>query len=259
MSDPQLPAPEDRRTPPAYGEYAPEGWEWKPEGAPPAGAGAARTAASTPAGSGGSPVPGVPHNLGARGGDGAAGAPAPAAPSTPAGDAPRSPTAAGSDPEPYRAAPPQQPAPRAPRDRAPGTEPGPRTGDRVVTILLLALGAFGALSMAQSMLGLAPSLAMILDAFDLQDVETPSWLGVLGSVSAIAIFALYAVSLIFSIQRMRARKITFWVPLTAGAIALIGIIVVTSVAMAAIPELMTALADPASTQQLLDYMAEMTQ
>lgn len=247
---PETPA---ARPKPAFGEYAPEGWEWKPEGAEePA------TSATSPQPAAGSPSPrpdtarvtGVPHNLGAGSQHTPAAAPAaPAAPPSTRNSAPNG------EPEPYRAtvAPPAPPQYSA----QPGSagDPKPRTGDRIVTIVLLVIGALGALMSAQSMLALNSSFTLMAEAVGLTDFEVPSWLGTLGTVSALAFIAVYAVTLIFSIQRMRARKITFWVPLTAGVVVTIAMFVLTTIAITNMPELMSQLSDPDATQKMLDYLS----
>ncbi|MGW9021136.1 DUF6264 family protein [Leucobacter chromiiresistens] len=247
---------------PAYGELAPEGWEWTPETSD----GARANEAAPAGGRSGSPVTGVPHNLGARG-DGSAPASAPPADASGSGSA--SGSAAGSrDPEPYRAA-----APPAPRESMPlrAAEPSaaqngygapqrkPRTADRVITIILLVLGMFGSLNFAGSMMSLPASFSLMGSAFEIDGFTVPAWVGTVGTVTAIAIFAVFAVSLIFSIQRMRARKLAFWVPLTAGAIVVVGTIIVTTVVLLNVPELMSAASDPTAMQKLLDSLSEMSQ
>lgn len=236
---------------PAYGELAPEGWEWKPETAE----GTALPQAAAPQG-GANPGPGVPHNLGVRGDQSASEPQAAAAPK---------PTTAGrpGDPEPYRAAAPQQqPQTAQPMQQAASATPGApksRTVDRVFTIILLALGAFGALQIAGSLMSISASFSLVGSALELEDFSVPGWIGSVGTISAIVVIALYAVSLIFSIQRMRAGKIAFWVPLTAGAIAVIGTIVLTTVMMFNVPELVNAASDPSSTGKILDYFENMSQ
>lgn len=244
--EPQQPEPQNPRPKPQYGEYAPEGWEWKPNDAAPA-------AAAAPTGEDAARVAGVPHNLGAGTDAGSRG---------PARAQAGSPRTSTGDPAPYRAAPPQTPAqsvsPASPQGPAPSAQKS-RVGDRVVTILLLAVGAFGALSTAQSMMGLAPSFVMIADALGIDDFTVPDWVGILGTVSAIVIFAIYAVVLIFSIRRMRAHKLTFWVPLSAGAAVVIAVTLATTLVLVSMPDLVGPLMDPSATQQLLEYLGEMPQ
>lgn len=241
----------ETRPRPAFGEYAPEGWEWKPEGSEQAatpGATPANAASATAAPATGGALAGVPHNLGATPGSSAP-SPAPANTTQPH-------QSAGShgagDPAPYRAT---EAPPAAPVVVPYGanTAPQPRIGDRIATVSLLAVGAFGALIMAQSMLGLGTSFLMMAEALELKELEIPTWVSSLGTISGLTFFAIYAVVLIFSIRRMRARKITFWVPLTAGAVVFIAAMIITTIAMMAIPELMQAASDPGAVQKFWDY------
>lgn len=245
---------------PAYGEYAPEGWEWKPEGAA---ADAAEAGSRTGGGVPAAPA-GVPHNLGApaRSGDAA-----PARQVRPAAD-----TQQGAG-EPYRAAAPQQQNPQhqnpqhqnpqqnaqlPPAYRLPGT-PTPRLGDRIVTIVLLAFGAFGALNIAASFFGLESQIRLTASLIGLEDATVASWVGPLGVVSGLVVLLLFALTLIFSIQRMRQHKITFWVPLAAGAIAFILLVVVPMIALSGAPEIMEQLQnDPTgSLDKMLNALTEM--
>lgn len=223
---------------PAFGEYAPEGWEWKPEGEA-AHSQSAPAAASAPASPAASPVQGVPHNLGV-------GSP---------GSAPRGATGAAptSEPAPYRAdapapgqgrtgveqsqQPQQQPQPQQPRYQQGAGQSKPRLGDRIVTIALLVLGAIGALNFAGSLMVLPSQVGVTAAALGIEDAKIPGWVGVLGTVSAIAMLALFALTAIFSIQRMRAGRISFWIPLVAGVVALIAFVVIVNVATFGVPEL----------------------
>lgn len=252
----------DRRPRPQFGELAPEGWTWTPEGgtdasaqtdaaAPPAEpvetAAPATPAARPTVG----PIPGVPHNLGAGG-------------STPAPPAAAAGRASG-DPEPYRATPPNAAAPNtsAPKTSAQRTvtpAPGapaaaPRAaragGDRIATIVLVAIGALGALYFAASIYQLPNSLAMAGSMLGRDDVVVPASVTALANVGAIVVLALYAVTLIYSLQRLRARKLTFWVPLAAGAVALILTFAFTMIGMAQTPDLMGLLSDPDVASRLL--------
>lgn len=256
----------DSRPRPAYGEYAPEGWEWKPEGVEPsqqAPSGVAAAAAQGPAQVEADRLAGVPHNLGTSSQSQRSGAQArPASPAAGTASEAGSPRQQPSgEPVPYRA----EQAPVAPPMQAPQYQQGvqqaqqrpQRMADVVITIALLVIGGFGALTSAQSMFGLSRSFTLMADVLGIADFSQPAWLGTLGTVSGLVIIALYAVALIFSIQRMRARKLAFWVPLTAGAIAGIGAVVVTSIALVAVPELMNALSDPDAMQKMLDYVSTM--
>ncbi len=249
-------APVARPATPQYGEYAPEGWEWKPEdhSADPATATGPGAAAGRPASQAARPA-GVPHNLGAPSATQSQAGAAPAAPQNPPAAAP-APHQPG---EPYRAAAPapQQQSQLPPAYRTPG--PGrPRMGDRVVTIVLLAFGALGALNIAGSFFGLAAQVRLMGDMLGLESPKVADWVGPLGVVSGLIVLLLFALNLIYSIQRMRAGKLAFWVPLAAGAIAFIILMVVPLIAMNGAPEIMQQLeSDPTgSLDRMLDYVSE---
>lgn len=237
MAEQPRPENEPRRRAPQYGELAPEGWEWKP----PVDGTAASTSQPPNDGTrpGSSPVPGVPHNLGA-------GDSAPA--SAPATDSRREETG----PSPYRAEQPQAaPAPPAEGRR-------PRVADRVITIVLLVIGAFGTLNSAASFFALDSQLRLTASMIGIESPEVAGWVKTLGLVSGLAVLLLYAVTVIFSIQRMRAGKLAFWVPLTAGAIAVLLALIIPMIAMGGAPEIMQQLeSDPTgSLDRMMQYLQE---
>ena len=219
-------------------------------------------------------LPGVPHNLGVSG---AAGTPitAPVAGAAGAtGAQPPAPNAynpAQSQPgqgEPYRAAPqPSAPTSSQPHQHAPqqlgvtatpaGATPTPpkRTADRIVSIVLLVLGAFGALNLGFSAMQMPAQVSQAAEIFGIEGVTVPASVSTIGTVGAIIMLAIYAVTLIASIQRLRARKLTFWLPLVAGALAFIAALVVSLMAFGQSPELLQAMADPDATQKMLDYLS----
>ncbi|WP_427869401.1 DUF6264 family protein [Leucobacter luti] len=275
------------RPQPAYGEYAPEGWSWTPPGAENEADGASGSGGGTAAsgqgsgsrsasgsGAGSAVPPGVPHNLGVA--PGAAGQPGTQSGSTAAAPT-RTPTRPGEEPAPYRAdqpknAPAQQPQAQRPQFLHPGVpaapgQPGaaaprkPRTGDRVVTILLLVFGAFGALNIASSFFALGNQIRLMATMIGLENVEPAGWVNTLGTVSGLATLLLFALTAIYSIQRMRAGKIAFWVPLAAGGIAFVLLMVIPMIAMTSTPEIMQAInSDPNGTlSKMMTYVENMGQ
>ena len=282
----QAPAAEqpsaDPRPRPAYGEYAPEGWSWTPpqepgSAEPPAQAEpvrqsgpAAAAPVPAPAAANGTAdaevparLPGVPHNLGAPvGGRGsgpsattpaasasAYGVSAPPAPGAPASNA-------GTQQQPHSAhqvAPAQAPLPQG----APVPRPAkPRTADRVITVLLLVMGAFGALNIAFELSQLPLSQQKTAELLGVTGYEAPSWTGPAGIVSAIAVLAIYAVNLILSVRRLRANKLTFFVPLIAGVVAFLVLFGLVMAATIASPELMQAAQDPNAISKLLENVGK---
>lgn len=219
--------------------------------------------------SGSGQIPGVPHNLGAGSATSPSGAPGtPGAPSAPAGNGAPSgsaqpPTNTPGDPAPYRAQAPGGPA--APLDPSPqysAAAQKPRLADRIITILLLVVGALGALNIAASIYSLKSSFEMMASAAELSDYTAPSSLTTLGTIGAIVIFAIYALNLIYSIQRLRARKLSFWVPLVAFVVAFIAAMVFSGIAMGQSPEIVEALnkiaADPDGMTTFLNNLMSQT-
>lgn len=260
------PAAPARPAQPEYGEYAPEGWVWTPpEGTEAAvaetgGSGAAGSVAASAQRSASARPSGVPHNLGAPGQQQAPqqGNQQHAPQQGSQQHAPQQggqQAALGSD-QSYRAAA-AQPGPvyGAPRSAS------PRTGDRVVTIMLLVFGAFGALSVARSFFALESQISLMGTLIGMDSPKVESWVGTLGVASALAVLLVYALNLILSIQRMRARKITFWVPLVAATIAFVILLVVPMIAMGGAPEIMQQIeADPnGALSKMLDSLQEMQQ
>ena len=197
-------------------------------------------------------LPGVPHNLGVKG-DGAA---APA----------RAPQLG----EPYRASDPAPPTTVANPEAAPiqatppaptgtATPARPRAADRIITVALLVLGGYFALSMAFSLSQLPSEFAKIAGDLKLADFTAPPQVQTIGTIGAILVLSLYALVLIFSIRRLRARKLTFWAPLAAGVLAWVLFFVLFAVSLGQSTELwqelMQVASDPEKAQQLLDQLS----
>jgi len=196
-------------------------------------------------------LPGVPHNLGARTPAAApTHAPSKASPDEPA---PGSASAATPPPpaqpgEPYRAA----GIPGAQQYAQP--QPKGRRADRFITILLLALGAYGALNSGFAMMRLSTEVARIAEILGLEDFVVPSQVSTIGTVGAILMLALYALVLIFSFRRLRAQKLTFWAPLAAGALALLIYLALAIIAYVQSPELVQAMAQPDALRTMMEAL-----
>lgn len=236
---------------PEFGEYAPEGWTWQPPAdeattqdaatpaevpAPQYGAIVPGAAPSAPAAGAAQPaVParlaGVPHNLGA-------GQQRPGTPQhfeAPAGQPVQGPTG------------------------QPSATPAPsRKGDRVITILLLVVGAFGALQFAGGFMSLQQSFGIVADAFGMTDWVAPPAVATIGIVGTFIMLALYAATLLWSVQRMRRGKLAFFIPLIGAVVAFITMFVIIAIAMGQSPELFTEMT-PERLQQLVDALEDQAQ
>ncbi|MCB1273257.1 MAG: hypothetical protein KDB25_02520, partial [Leucobacter sp.] len=144
-------------------------------------------------------------------------------------------------------------APAPSRGTATGAQPL-RRGDRIATILLLVLGAFGALYSATTLQQLPASLSMLASALDITDFVVPDAIPTLGTVGGLLVLAVYALAVVLSIQRLRRGSLSFWVPLAAAAIAFLITFAFTAFALNQAPELVQHLADPDAMTKLLDYL-----
>lgn len=204
-------------------------------------------------------LPGVPHNLGVKGTAETRptrtpqlGEPYRAAEPTPPNDSAASASATTTSSQPYRAASPTQAHSPSPAPR--------RTADRIITIALLAIGGYFALSMAFSLSQFSAEFAKIANDLGLANFTAPPQVQVIGTVGAILVLSLYALVLIFSIRRLRAKKVTFWAPLAAGVLAWVIFFVLFAIALSLSAELWQALmqvaSDPEKAQQLLDQLSK---
>lgn len=269
----------DRRPRPQYGEYADEGAVAastpahgadpstaapSASQAPPAtaqgegpNAAAVGSPTAAPASAPGNRLPGVPHNLGVSG------ATNPSAPvrtaAAPAATPPASPGVPPSQGDSYRAT--EIPRASAPRQSPTGTPAQlgatgapKRKADRIITIILLALGAYGALNSGFTLLQLRAQVELAGQIMNLENFVAPAQLTTLGTVGAVIVLTLYALVLIFSIRRLRARKLTFWVPLAAGIVSVILVSAIVMIGFSQSPELLQALSQPGSLDQVLQYL-----
>lgn len=236
------------RPKPRYGEYAPEGWTPLAQKAASA---APQTQKETPAGQA------PPHNLGIA---------------NPAQPAERAQAPAVTTPEPDTRLPAEHPQPaygqladtqqptetkRRVSQNPPATEQKAQSAakkhpvDVTATIILLAVGAFGALNFAASLFTLEQGLTSIADILDIKDFILPEWTGIAVTAGWISVLALYAINLVLSIRRMLARKLAFFVPLITAVIAFIVMVGVSTAVSLSSPELTEKMSDPASIDKIL--------
>lgn len=213
--------PRSERPKPEYGEYAPEGWVSPvPKTETPTSEGSASEETtprvdaprSTP-----TPTTSAPHNLGLGG------------------------SSSHNIPEQAQQPPqqaPQQPLQQPTEQQQPNAKRG-STGDRVATLLLLLFGAFAAMNFAFSFLTLGSQLEIMASIMGADDLVIPGSIAVLEAAGVITMLSIYAVALIWSVQRLRQKRIAFWVPLAAGVLAVIMTLIFAAISVALVPELLT--------------------
>ena len=237
------PQPESQPRPqPQFGEYAPEGWEWKPEAeTSAAGATAAANGGPTP-----TTLPGVPHNLGAgsklppRGGASSAASAARQSSQRTKQQAPQAP---------------QRPAAGAGTARA-GAKPR-NSADTIATIVLLVIGLIGAGQFSFAMFGIERTFALLSNAPGIDGFTSPAWLGTVGTALGLAVLAIYGVMAVYTIRRLRAGKLAFWVPLATGAVMTVVVLGTVFVAMLSSPGLASIITDPEQSAKLMEFIQSM--
>jgi hypothetical protein len=147
-----------------------------------------------------------------------------------------------SDPAPQMATPPAPRAPHAPsahaaaaaavRDQRPA-----RPADRAVTVVLLVIGVLGAW-LSVGVLQALPQSMQVLHTQEGLDSYTPGpeipGLILIGSIVQVVIWVVAAAG---SIALIRARRPSFWLPLSAGVLAAIALFVCTAIALSGDPAL----------------------
>ena len=188
----------DERPRPQFGELAPPGWVWKP----PEDVDRLDTAR---------PNPTVDDET----------APAPEAPRAP-----------------YRQAPPPTtpPYPGAAPGAAPGRTPAPRW-NLTLTILLIGFGFFG-MSYSVAILQAFPTSMQLLHSTQgLGDFSPAPVVGTLITAGTVTMTGLWAISTGLAVWQLVRRRMSFWIPLTAGVVALVVLFVFLAVILSTDPAL----------------------
>ena len=114
----------------------------------------------------------------------------------------------------------------SPHDDAPAPMPAlsrSRTADRVATFALLGMGLYstvnGLFAFGDFGTGLENGFRVTLGS----DYVAPGWAQPVGLVLGAVFVILWAAALLVSMHRLRTGRITFWVPLAAGAIAVLAV------------------------------------
>ncbi len=126
-----------------------------------------------------------------------------------------------SDPAPQLATPP----PAAAQAAAPAARPA----DRIITIVLLAVAVIGALNSVLSLQQLVPQVQIVYEQQGIGEYTAPPWLPTLVTIGTILQLALLGVTIAWSVARVRAGRLAFWVPLAGGVASVIVMMVLMSV------------------------------
>lgn len=114
-----------------------------------------------------------------------------------------------------------------PYQQRPAPVPRASGGDRVVTFLLLAYGLYNVINMIANALkggALVQQSAQAIDPADGQVLAgVPAWVW---GVGAGVYSVVWLIALIASLRAMRAGRVSFWIPLLAGVVAGLVLIVI---------------------------------
>jgi len=154
------------------------------------------------------------------------------APTPPSAPAPVEPEAPREEWPPPAA--PERVPPTSLRAARPGTAP---PWDRLVTVLLLGLGCINVIGGIPAMLGLAQTLDDTYASQGYGHYTSDSLAAAIGIAINVVNVLLLVVAVALSVRRLRSGRLTFWVPLVAGASALIVTIALVSAAMLGDPAL----------------------
>ena len=188
----------DERPRPKYGELAPPGWVWKP--------------------------PKETERLDT-------------ARHSPAASEPEQPVAAAAPPPPRetREAAPPHPGPRPLPSSA---RAGAPRWNLTVTILLLLFGLFGMTYSIATLQALPAAMQLLHSTQNLGDYTPDSSVGATIAAGSIALAAVWAVSAGLSVWLLVRRRLSFYVPLIAGIVALVVLFVAAGVVLATDPVLL---------------------
>ncbi|WP_440711195.1 DUF6264 family protein [Herbiconiux sp. YIM B11900] len=124
---------------------------------------------------------------------------------------------------------------------APGAVPA-RRGDRIATLILLAAGLLATVNMVTSFLTLPSVMQQFMDLQGIAGVYSgDATASSAGAVGAAVLLAVYALTALVSVQRLRAGKLTFFVPIIGAVLGLLINIVVVVVALLADPSILAAM------------------
>jgi uncharacterized BrkB/YihY/UPF0761 family membrane protein len=119
-----------------------------------------------------------------------------------------------------------------------------RTADLIVSIILLFVGLLVTLGVCATALQLGPAMQQQYDAYELGAYTATSTLAIAQALIIASHLLLLVIAIPVTIVLINKRKISFWLPLTAGALAAIVFWIAITVLVALDPQLMNAMQYP---------------
>ena len=105
----------------------------------------------------------------------------------------------------------------------------PRTWDRVLTAILIGIGAYTVINYISTLPQLGALISQTFQTVELGDFQRDALADQWGMAAMIAIIVLYALSTTLALLSLRAARVSFWIPLVAGALAFVLVMVIVSV------------------------------
>lgn len=140
-------------------------------------------------------------------------------------------------------APALRPAPPAPVP-APGfglgAAPGgvPPRGDRIISLLLLGAGLFAVITMIPMLIDLSTAVRQAFEQFGIDSFSNTGLASTMGWVILAVNVLLWLGTARLTLGRIRAGKLSWWIPVVAGAIAFIVLMVLLGIVMGSDPAFM---------------------
>lgn len=140
----------------------------------------------------------------------------------------------------------EQPAPAAEPTPAPAeagtlsSSPAERAHpvDRVVTLVLLALGLFTVLISLPGYLTMAEAMQDVYDQLGIGSYADPELASTLGVTAILIMAALWVAGAVFAIIALRRNRRAWWIPVLAGVLAFITLMTIVTIALMADPAFM---------------------
>jgi len=135
------------------------------------------------------------------------------------------------DPVPQPEQGPADPAPPAAAARVVGDPPATRTWDFVLTTALLVFGAYSVVSSIPDMLDYSGGMAEVFATAGIGKYTSTGLADSIGVALLVSHIVIYAVTAVLTLVRVRARKLSFFVPLAGAVLYALATLVLTGVAL----------------------------
>jgi hypothetical protein len=110
-------------------------------------------------------------------------------------------------------------APPAGASTLPGVAPAPRPWDRILTVAMLAYGGYSVVSLFFSIDSVGQVLQEQLTTIGFDGFTLFDEISRVALIGAFIQLAFLAVAIVASLRSLRAGRVTFWIPLTAGVVS----------------------------------------